>query len=301
MSSSARSPQAVRTSITTRLNNYAKANKQSLNLVRRRFVMARFLARVFDMDPDGWILKGGVGMMVRLPDARYSKDIDLLVAMNMSEAVEALRHTGRNHTIDHFLFEVGPPVQLSNGKGVAVRVEALLGGKVFDAFSIDLSSARRELVGQVERRPIPRLVDTADFPQETTVQLYPLADQIADKICAMYEIHGAVGTESGRYRDLVDLLLISGFLAIDLSSTVTALEREKALRNIPALPTTLESPGSTWPVRWSATARESPLPADYHDFDVALAAASRCYSRILSSLPAADHEATWSHERNTWE
>jgi hypothetical protein len=41
MSSLSRSPQAVRTSITTRLNNYAKANKQGLNLVRRRFVMAR--------------------------------------------------------------------------------------------------------------------------------------------------------------------------------------------------------------------------------------------------------------------
>lgn len=238
---------------------------------------------------------------VRLPDARYSKDIDLLVAADRSDAVETLRHVGRNHAIDHFLFEVGPPTLLSNGKGVTVRVEALLGGKVFDAFSIDLASARRELVGHVERRPIPRLVDTEDFSQEITAQLYPLADQIADKICAMYEIYGAVGAESGRYRDLVDLLLISSFLAIDLSSTVTALQRERALRGIPALPTTLESPGSTWPARWAATARQSPLAADYHDVAVALAAASRCYDRILGSLPAADHEATWSHERSTWE
>ncbi|MGQ4619251.1 nucleotidyl transferase AbiEii/AbiGii toxin family protein [Nocardia sp. R7R-8] len=167
--------------------------------------------------------------------------------------------------------------------------------------AVRTSITTRTLAGRIERRPIPRLVDTDDFSQETTAQLYPLADQIADKICAMYEIYGAVGTESGRYRDLVDLLLISGFLTIDLSSTVTALEHERALRAIPSLPTTLESPGSTWPARWAATARNSPLAADYHDFDVALAAASCCYSRILSSLPAADHEATWNHERSTWE
>ncbi|KXX62428.1 hypothetical protein AZG88_29450 [Rhodococcus sp. LB1] len=50
--------------------------------VRRRFVIARFLTRVFDADPDGWILKGGIGMMVRLPQARYSKDIDLLMGVD---------------------------------------------------------------------------------------------------------------------------------------------------------------------------------------------------------------------------
>jgi hypothetical protein len=39
------------------------------------------------------------------------------------------------------------------------------------------------------------------------VRLYPLADHVADKVCAMYEWHN--GNASGRYRDLADLLLIS--------------------------------------------------------------------------------------------
>ncbi|MEU1984183.1 nucleotidyl transferase AbiEii/AbiGii toxin family protein [Nocardia sp. NPDC019395] len=274
-----------------------ECERKNHNLVRRRFVMARFLARVFDADPEGWILKGGVGMMVRLPEARYSKDIDLLVAPDISEPVETLRHVGREHQIDHFLFEVGPPNQLSNGKGVIVPVKAMLGGKVFDSFSIDLVAGRRDLVGVVERRPIPRLVDTDDFPQEASAQLYPLADQI----CAMYERHGAAGTESGRYRDLVDLLLISDFLAIDLRSAVAALECERELRGIPSLPAALDSPGSTWPINWPDTARKSPLTAERYDLDSALESAGRCYNRILSALPVTHDQVTWSHERGAWE
>lgn len=301
MSSSSRSPQAVLTSITTRLKTHAKEKGQSYNLVRRRFVMARFLARVFDADPEGWILKGGIGMMVRLPDARYSKDIDILVATEIPQAVQALRRVGRDHTIDHFMFEVGPPTQLSDDKGVKVRVGALLGGKEFDSFYIDLVSWQRELVGRVERQPIPRLVDTADFSQETTAQLYPLPDQIADKICAMYERHGRDDVASTRYRDLVDLLLVSNHLTIDLVPTVAAIEHERKLRGIRSLPTTLESPGSSWPASWAETARASPLITEYHDFEIALAAAGNCYNRVLSSLPTAAHEETWNHERAVWE
>jgi len=192
-----RSPQAVRASITDRLNRYATDHGQNIALVRRRFVIARFLTRVFDADPDGWILKGGIGMMVRLPQARYSKDIDLLTASDLPDSVDELRRTVRDHHLDHFRFEVGPSTELSHDKGVTVTVTAALGGKTYDSFSLDVVGSRRTLVGEIEHRPIPRLVDTDDFPPETSVPLYPLADQIADKICALYEARrrgGGVGT-----------------------------------------------------------------------------------------------------------
>jgi hypothetical protein len=170
-----RSPQAVRASITDRLNRYATDHGQNIALVRRRFVIARF----FDTDPDGWILKGGIGMMVRLPRARYSKDIDLLAATDLPDSVDELRRAVRDHHLDHFRFEVGPATELSHDKGVTVTVTASLGGKKYDSFSLDVVGARRTLVGEIERRPIPRLVDTDDFPPETCVPLYPLTDQIA--------------------------------------------------------------------------------------------------------------------------
>ena len=45
MSPSPRSTQAVRASITDRLNRYATDNGQNIAVVRRRFVIARFLTR----------------------------------------------------------------------------------------------------------------------------------------------------------------------------------------------------------------------------------------------------------------
>lgn len=301
MSAISRPPTAVLASITARLNKFAKENGQNAGLVRRRFVMARFLARVFDADPNGWILKGGIGMMVRLPQARYSKDIDLLVATDAPNPIEELRRTVRDHHLDHFRFEVGPPTVLSDGKGSTVTVTASIGGRQFDTFRIDIVEGRRELVGQVERCPIPRLVDTDDFPPETSVLLYPLADQIADKLCAMYELHGETGIPSTRFRDLVDLLLISTYLPIDLESTVVAVERERTVRGISALPPTLESPGPAWATQWKPNARKSPLTADHHELDAALGAAGRCYDRILGALPAASGTAVWSHERSVWD
>lgn len=302
MTTPARSPGAVQRSLTDRLGARAKATGQNVNRVRRQFVMSRFLTRVFDADPDGWILKGGIGMMVRLPRSRHSKDIDLMVAgAAADDPIEQLRRTVRDHHLDHFRFDVGPPRSLAGGKGSTVTVTALLGGRRFDSFAIDIVESRRGLVGQVERHPIPRLVDTDDFTPETSALLYPLSDQIADKLCAMYEVHGPAGTASGRYRDLVDLLLIATSLPIDLASTVTALEIERAIRDIPTLPTAMISPGPSWTDNWPKNVQNSPLTSEYHDLNTAIAAAGRCYDTILAALPVASSTATWDHTTGVWD
>lgn len=118
-----RSPDAVRKSVTDHLKSVAKSRGQQFNSVQRAFVMGRFLARVFDFDPEGWILKGGVGMMVRLPEARYSKDIDLIARAGASDSLAQLRAAAAHH-VDPFRFDVGQPSPLHDGKGVKVTVTA---------------------------------------------------------------------------------------------------------------------------------------------------------------------------------
>lgn len=300
MSPTPRMPAAVRASVTDRLKAQARQQGQNDQIARRRFVMSRFLARIFDADPHGWVLKGGVGMMVRLPHARYSHDIDLLVADDSVDPIDDLRRVARDHHLDHFRFELSRPRRLSGDKGTTVTVSAYLGGRRFDTFSIDLVTSRRPLVGDIERRPLPRLIDTDDFPPEGLVQLYPLADQIADKLCALYETFGPTRRPSGRFRDLVDLLLISAYLPIDLAPTVAAVERERDLRDISDMPDTLISPGPDWTTQWAATARSSPLTPEHYDLDAALADAGRCYNRILQSLPSAGTPAVWEHHISQW-
>ncbi|MDO8395733.1 MAG: nucleotidyl transferase AbiEii/AbiGii toxin family protein [Dietzia sp.] len=300
MSPTSRTPAAVRASVTDRLKTQARQHGQNDQIARRRFVMSRFLARIFDADPHGWVLKGGVGMMVRLPHARYSHDIDLLVADDSVDPIDDLRRVARDHHLDHFRFELSRPRPISGDKGTTVTVSAYLGGRQFDTFSIDLVTSRRPLVGDIERHPLPRLIDTDDFPPEGPVQLYPLADQIADKLCALYETFGPTRLPSGRFRDLVDLLLISEYLPIDLAPTVDAVERERDLRGISDMPDTLVSPGPAWTTQWTATAKSSPLTPEHYDLDTALGDAGRCYNRILQSLPSADTTAIWEHYTFQW-
>jgi len=297
--SAPRLPGAVAASLTARIKTYANETGQQYERVQRRFVMGRFLARVFTADPDGWLLKGGTGMMVRLPQARYSKDIDIMStsACSDEEAYASLRNAVRQHHIDPFAFELGPPHPISDGKGTRVTVVARLGARQIDSFRIDLVSWQG-VVGAVEEHSLPQAPRTDDFPDQPTIRLYP----IADKLCALYELRATTGsaTPSTRYRDLVDLLLISSHLQIDLAEAVAATERQRQRRNQMTLPAELASPAPAWERSWAAAAADSPLPQGLHDYTEALAAAARCYL-ILQSLPDACAAATWNPSGQRWD
>lgn len=108
------------------------------------------------------------------------------------------------------------------------------------------------------------------------------------------------GDASNRYRDLVDLLLISQSLPIDLETTVAALENQRIVRGDIPLPTELRAPGPDWYENWSANAADSPLHDTLYDLDAALAFAAGCYNQILSELPAASKAATWDPVTQQW-
>lgn len=296
-----KSPYSVRKSIEAHLKTQSANTGIEQHKLRRQFTLSRFLARVFATDPDGWILKGGTGMMVRLPNARHSKDIDLL-ATRTSDAIASLRAVGQDD-FDHFRFDIISERQLAEDRGTTLSVAARLGTQVFDKFSIDIVEHERVLVGEIEGHPLPLLLNTEDFREDVTIRLYPLADQIADKLCAMYEVrtdNRGRTRESGRYRDLVDLLLISQNLSIDLAATVEATNAERLRRNIEQLPAALVSPGDTWRANWSRYAADGPLDADLRELDTALAEAGTCYDRILSNLPRTTDIRIWSCREQTW-
>lgn len=298
-------PGQLRISIQDRLKNRAASSGRPVGELRRQYVMTRFLARVFTADPDGWILKGGTGMMVRLPAARYSRDVDLMSTdfTNADDAIDKLGEVLR-HDVDAFDYTITKKKDLADGKGTQLSVQARLGTAVFETFSIDLVT-HRGLVGPVEIYPIPQIIDERAAPDPVQVRVYPIADQIADKLCAMYERHQRVGQPppgdtSTRYRDLADLLLISGNVPITLKQTVDALEHQRSVRNDMSLPRSLEVPGPDWPRNWPPMARGTPLNASLHDLDFALKAAAACYDSILGALPNTNRPAQWDPVEQQW-
>ncbi|TQC46533.1 nucleotidyl transferase AbiEii/AbiGii toxin family protein [Rhodococcus sp. WS4] len=299
------SPGQLRASIQQRLKNQSASSGQPLQQLRRKYVMTRFLTRVFDADPDGWVLKGGTGMMVRLPQARYSKDVDLMSTdfTDIGDAIDKLREILR-HEVDAFTYTISRKEDLTDDKGTRISVQVRLGATVFDTFPIDLVT-HRGLIGPVEIHPIPQVIDFGDPAEPVRVRVYPIADQIADKLCAMYEYHLRTGQPppgdtSTRYRDLVDLLLISQNLPVPLRQAVEALENQRQLRNGMELPPELRPPGPDWHDNWSAQAKDSPVHDSLHELNAALTAAASCYNSILAGIPTTSRTATWDPIGQQW-
>lgn len=96
-------------------------------------------------------------------------------------------------------------------------------------------------------------------------RLYPLVDQIADKVCATLSLYN--GYPSTRVKDLVDLVVLTLTQTIDGGSLEVAITREAASRGLP-LPETF-----TVPPDWDAFYRRlaSPIPDCKDYLTVALA------------------------------
>lgn len=86
-------------------------------------MLQRFLARVFAASGSPWVLKGGAALLVRLPGARYSQDLDLLhPSQDLDAAITELHELGHGAGGDPFTFVVGSAVRMSGGAtGVRIR------------------------------------------------------------------------------------------------------------------------------------------------------------------------------------
>jgi hypothetical protein len=275
-----RTPTAFRRAAEEHLKRQAKIRSRTLEELRREFLFQRFLARVFRPTETPWVLKGGAGLLVRIPEARYSRDIDLVRSdATVESARDELVGLVRTDLGDHLNFAVSASAkQILGADGLTLSVQALTGATTYDNFRVDLT-VDVHIATQPDRyRPrhvinLPGLEDLPEF------SLYPLPRQIADKVCAMYDRYGT--GESNRYRDLVDLLLIIAKCSFDAGTTRSALIDEANRRNI-TLPPRLPAPGRSWPSGYSSVARESSLPFSWTNLDTALTVAGECLNPILA-------------------
>lgn len=204
--------------------------------------MQRFLARVFHQDITQWVLKGGIGLLIRLPSARFSRDLDLFNReTGLAGAIAELERRASITGLDPLAFQLLTPRPMMGGvAGVTVTVQAFLGTTLYGSFPIDLST-NLEPVGQIEIVIPEPVVSVADVSLPTPIQVYPLPDQIADKVRAMYSRYGSMGAPSSRFHDLVDLVLIISSCRIDAGELRRSLARQSEIRSL-QLPARLVPP-----------------------------------------------------------
>lgn len=295
-----------RAGVETRLKLEARAHPRlAINDLRRQFVLQRFLARVFTDSSTRWVLKGGAGLIVRIPGARHSNDIDLVNPQPdvlVDEAVADLRaRTERALTGDFLRFEIGDPLYgagQDEGHTVAqVKVVPYIGATAYAGrFPIDISLNQRKAdpVEFVQPKPVVDLPGVQPLP---AFALYPLAEQVADKLCAMYGRYGREGDRtSTRYRDLVDLALVVTHQELDAARTATALAGEAARRNL-ELPRRLTAPNGEWHANYPKIAAGTVLPGNLHALEPALETVAQCLEPLLDGAVV---KGTWDPDQLRW-
>jgi len=291
-------PAAFRRAVEDRLKREAKNRSRPVNELRREFLLQRFLARVFH-DPNGpWVLKGGAGLLIRLPGARYSRDVDLLhVAASPATAVQELRGIAQLDLGDHLRLVIDKERAMTGAAGgVSLYVDAYTGVTRYDRFSIDLSTDQH-FVAHVDRCRPDAVVVVPGVPALPKFTLYPLPDQVADKVCAMFGHYGSELGPSNRYRDLVDLVFIATRCSLDATLTLAALRSEERRRGM-TLPLELHAPGPGWIAGYPATARGSTLDTALHDLAAALQVVGTCLNPLLAGDGSLGE---WNPDRRAWE
>lgn len=259
----------------------------------------RFLSRVFSEAEDSeWVLKGGTGMLARVPSTRATRDIDLYRrGFNLTQALDDLIRLAAIDLGDHFRFQyVSHTQSIGNDTqpytdGYQVGFDIFIGLSTKGSLQVDLAVGTG-ITGEVTTTDpanaleLPRLVSHQ-------YRLYPVVDQIADKVCAtMTEYHERT---SSREKDLVDLVVFATTQDIDGTALRVATVTEARRRQMKPFDS-FEVP-SAWGAGYAKLSKPVPHCAGYRTVGFAADLAKRLIDPALSG--DADGR-TWSHETLSW-
>lgn len=125
------SPRAVLRAISAAAKRQAKEVGAPVDKIMQMEYRNRLLARVFAPGTE-WVLKGGTSTLVRLPDARATKDIDLLrQGAGIEAAVSELQEIAAKDIGDFFRFTLTKTTPTLEGGTQPAREGVVL---VFDTF-----------------------------------------------------------------------------------------------------------------------------------------------------------------------
>jgi predicted nucleotidyltransferase component of viral defense system len=262
--------------------------------LRRQFVYDRLLQRVFAREPNDWVLKGGGGMLARIPGvARHSMDLDMLYKGDLRAAITRLRDLAARDGGDFFEFRFVEGRGIGD-RGVKLGVIAILDDQAFERFNVDLvivsnMTQEPDLVQSISPLTITGL---SNHPY----RVYPVVDHLADKHAAIIERTARAGEPSSRYRDLIDITIMARTQHVDASALRTALFSEYAHRGL-AAPSHFEVPSPAWRQGYEDLVSLYPNTNAPTNFDDALAIASALFDPVLNGTAS----GRWNPDVLGWE
>jgi predicted nucleotidyltransferase component of viral defense system len=292
-------------SLNDRLRNEARARKIATDYVRKQYVFALFFNRLFAEEHSDWVLLGGNALLVRIGGGRFTRDIDLARDTPWTDAEAVLAElrsfVGGTSIDDPFRFDLQKitPHRQADAFGygtstATVSVSAYLGTQHFESFTIDLTS-RRHVEGSVELiRPDP-IIEHQSLANLREVPVVPVENHLADKLCALYEIHN--NGPSNRYRDLADVVRIIQHLKFEAQRLATVLAHETQRRKM-RTPSKIDAPSDLWVSQYPEAAADfAEFPRELWPLKSSLEVAAHCLDAVLSGEITSGQ---WDPKQQKW-
>jgi hypothetical protein len=259
----------------------------------------RFLSRVFSEGPDSeWVLKGATGLLARVPSTRATLDIDLYRGgYGLGDAVEDLRRLADRDLGDHFRFVyIGHRAVLVGDEqpytdACRVEFDTYIGAQQKRRIGVDLSTG----AGLTAEPTITAPASALDLPRLAMFEyrLYPVADQIADKVCATMQRYG--DRPSSREKDLVDLVVLAVTQDIDGTALTRAITTEISRRGMD--PFEHFDVPAEWGPAYERLANRVPYCADVRRIEAARDLASALIDPALNGTATG---LTWRATTRRW-
>ena len=284
---------AFRQALDAHIQSTNKNTGLPLARLRKLVAFDRFLVRLFHDQPDGWVLKGGFALQLRLGErARTTKDIDLLAREQGIDIGTALRAVGLLDMGDHFLFEVEQITEtVVEALGVIrFNIRSRLDNRMFETFHIDVGVGD-PVIGAIEYLETTDLLAFAEI-EPTCVPCYPITQQIAEKLHAYSQTYRS--GSSSRVKDFVDLLLLAelgDFNNSELEKAIAATFKNVGKHEIPK---SIAAPPRNWLQTYRRMSGEVGLEAS---FDEAVALLQQFLDPVLASRLG---EAKWNSSKWVW-
>ncbi|GAA1228046.1 nucleotidyl transferase AbiEii/AbiGii toxin family protein [Rhodoglobus aureus] len=159
--------------------------------------------------------------------------------------------------------------------------------------SIDVAAGYKptgelETLSPANRSPLARL-RTFDYV------LYPLVDQVADKLCATHSRYGESKSPSSRVKDLIDLLTISLTESLDAQRLWIAVATESKRRELDQIAAFVIPPD--WSSRYLVLARPLGL---LENFPNASVAEERVQAMLNPILGGSVKSGWWNPAAGSW-
>lgn len=289
------SPAAFHAAVEVRLGVAATTSGRPVNEVRRHYLTQRFLARVYARPNPDWVLLGGSALLARIPGARHSQDVDFVYSHDLTAAATALAELiAADPAPDPFTFDITAS-KPGDDNHLTLKITARLGATIIDTFPVDIT--RRPSFPTIDTVHVESVIAIDDVDELPPFLTIPLAHQVADKLCAMYETHGAARLPSSRFRDLVDLVIVitrPGGTELAANSVTSAVVAEQLRRGI-TIPPDLPPPGPQWATGYNRMALRQ-LPRTLNRLEPSL----NMLRAFAGPILAGTAYGTWHPQSHRW-